>query len=532
MILTVSMAWIQTMRRTLLRTGGSAAVRRDTVSIAMGTAMAVLPVLVMGAIHLNRPFHGDTALFTLGAELMAAGGVLYVDFWDIKQPGIYLFFLLAGCLFGFDEAGAHTADLVWNGVFAVVVALAMRHHLRNATLALAAPFATVGLYYAFANSWHVTQLEFLVGLPLFLALLAVSDPARLTGLGFFASGVCAGIVVTFKLMLAPIPVAFWIAALVYERAEKGTSLASAAITRLAPAAAGGLTVVAAVLLWSHASGSLESLLWTTFVFPIEAAAYVPANSFKMLLRGAFRFGAVTFPWLLLAGAYFYLLGRRRPPLFAVQLALWLVVGSFVILLQKLSWWEYHFLLLIPPAGLLGLLGVDQVLARLEATGRLAGRGKALGAILLLAALPALILWSSAALRHAPGAMARGEAAIRSYQMAVSSAYARIGREVDILKAADALKGPIYVFGDPITYVLAGRTQAIPTMGWAWELQPPSIWARLAAEMEAAMPAYVVVAAGYRELLKAESPATQALLDTNYMPVAETADSIWYRRKEG
>ena len=57
-------------------------------------ASYILPlvvVVVLAGIHLPYPFAGDQALFLLGAAALDRGEVLYVDFWDIKQPGIYFF---------------------------------------------------------------------------------------------------------------------------------------------------------------------------------------------------------------------------------------------------------------------------------------------------------------------------------------------------------------------------------------------------------------------------------------------------------
>jgi hypothetical protein len=84
-----------------------------------GLPLVVLAVL--GLIHLPYPFGGDQALFLLGAAALDRGEVLYVDFWDNKQPGIYFFFWLAGHLFGFSEAGVHLLELLWQALLAIVL---------------------------------------------------------------------------------------------------------------------------------------------------------------------------------------------------------------------------------------------------------------------------------------------------------------------------------------------------------------------------------------------------------------------------
>ena len=51
-------------------------------------ALALLAVVVVGAVDLIAPTLGDQALYRTYANKLAAGGVLYGDVWDIKQPGI------------------------------------------------------------------------------------------------------------------------------------------------------------------------------------------------------------------------------------------------------------------------------------------------------------------------------------------------------------------------------------------------------------------------------------------------------------
>src|SRR6266542_5233542 len=82
-------------------------------------AAVIAIVVYLGIIHLSYPFHGDQALFMVAAKKMTAGGVLYKDFWDIKQPGIFIFFYLAGSIFGFTEVGIHFFELIYWLVFSI-----------------------------------------------------------------------------------------------------------------------------------------------------------------------------------------------------------------------------------------------------------------------------------------------------------------------------------------------------------------------------------------------------------------------------
>lgn len=72
----------------------------------VGATKASIPafgvVIALGAFYLPYPLNSDSALFLLMAREMAEGARLYVDVWDVKQPGVFWFYLTAGYLFGFE----------------------------------------------------------------------------------------------------------------------------------------------------------------------------------------------------------------------------------------------------------------------------------------------------------------------------------------------------------------------------------------------------------------------------------------------
>jgi hypothetical protein len=127
-------------------------------------------VIALAWPELARPFHGDQALFLYGAQVLSHGGVLYRDFWDNKQPGIYLFYLAGGELFGFNALGIHTFELIYLLAFGACQIAMLRRLLQHRWLAAVAPVATIGVYYAYTTGWHQTQLEILVTFPLFLSI--------------------------------------------------------------------------------------------------------------------------------------------------------------------------------------------------------------------------------------------------------------------------------------------------------------------------------------------------------------------------
>ena len=56
---------------------------RARLGLSPGEAFALLAVLVLGLLHLPHPFDWDQSMFVLGGQRLAAGGVLYRDFWDL-----------------------------------------------------------------------------------------------------------------------------------------------------------------------------------------------------------------------------------------------------------------------------------------------------------------------------------------------------------------------------------------------------------------------------------------------------------------
>ena len=59
-----------------------------TLALAITALLAVL--------HLPFPFSSDQALTFVGALAVDRGATLYVDWWDIRQPGAVWFYWLAG----------------------------------------------------------------------------------------------------------------------------------------------------------------------------------------------------------------------------------------------------------------------------------------------------------------------------------------------------------------------------------------------------------------------------------------------------
>ena len=71
--------------------------------------LSILAVGLILLLYLPFPLAGDTAMFVYAARELSEGARLYVDFWDMKQPGIYWFYQAGGEIFGFDSIGSSLA---------------------------------------------------------------------------------------------------------------------------------------------------------------------------------------------------------------------------------------------------------------------------------------------------------------------------------------------------------------------------------------------------------------------------------------
>lgn len=227
-------------------------------------------------------------------------------------------------------------------------------------------------------------------------------------------------------------------------------------------------------------------------------------------------------------------GRRRG-LLTLNLALW-GVGLGVIVMQRLSWWEYHYLLLIVPLGVLAAQGLDALWTRCWPEPRAGNWSWRLRVVALLSLallfspfLLALALKSWSLARH--GFAFRKEPRL-AYQSVVSqdyqmSDYQTALAEVAFLSAPSSLPGKIFVGGNPVYYYLSGREPAVAANGWMLELFLPEQWEQLTGQLAQARPPYIFIAAEYPVLISERSPATARFLEEQYRVLRQSRAGVWY-----
>ncbi len=501
-------------------------------------------ILVLGLARLPAPFTGDQALNMLMGKVIAHGGAPYVDLWDLKYPGIFFFFAAGGRLFGFSEIGIHVFELLWMLATALAVRVTAEHVVENRIAVSLAPALTVGFYYAVATSVHLTQTESIVGLPLLLSLAsvvaAVRAGSRHPHVWLFTSGLSAGVVLVFKAPYVLLPAIFWVLALVEWRRTQGIGVMRGILVLAPPLLAGMMLPAFACVIYLGDKHALGLAWWTFAVHPREAASQTRLD-FQLLRDGSIWFVRTFSAPLALAiiGAWDRL--RRGWDLLTAGLVAWTLGGLLLIWLQVIGWWSYHYLLLLVPIGLLAAQGVETLWSAVAAAAS-PRYWRAAAAIVLLGLVVVSIpriepgTRSVADVLRARPLPLNSESA-RSYQVEHDQAYADALGTTSFLRAPGSYPGPIYVFGSPIVYLLAGRSPAISFLA-TWFSPTSEAWQRMIGELTTASPAYILVTDGALESFTHDNPALaddvrglRSWLQQRYQELRTDVGGIWYLRRD-
>jgi hypothetical protein len=312
-------------------------------------------------------------------------------------------------------------------VFALCSSVLLRNSVDAKWLAPCAPLVVLWVYYGYADSWHLTQVEILVALLMFIsvALLGWAYRSAVGRVwGFAVAGATAAIAVGFKLVFAPMFIAFVLVATFHQVAISRPASRFFYVAGLWAAFSVGVAVVLAAmgwLFWMH--GALQEFLWTTFVYPVKAFEAVPPAPYSRLFVSVARYLALFTPWIplvLLAGVRAF---RPDEPVTTRLMCTWLVAGAAVILIQRFSWWPYHMSLLFVPTGVLAVRGVDVAWHWLQRCSSLSpGLRLVALALILLPPLGAVAFPVMSKAQAAIRAVARGEEGIDGYQISRSAEY--------------------------------------------------------------------------------------------------------------
>ena len=519
------------MTRTDVRTDGLRDAHRRGRAHGRILPFAVIAVIaLMALIHLPFPFTGDQALFTYYADAMRHGDRLYVDIWDYKQPGIYLFYLVSGTAFGFNEVGIHMGELIWTIALSLCLQRALRTRVTHRVVADICPLVTVGAFLAAARCWDLTQVEDLVAFPLFLSIWAVSEaggdqPARRRWL--LLAGVAAAAVVSFKLVYGVIPLVF-LASRLREQgrdAETATGVGDATVF-----AAGFVAPLLPLLVYFVRERLLATMWWSYVVYPPKLVRSIDPPTLSRLLDGVAYF-AKSFAWLAVPVVAAIALRPRAerlrlhsPDPLAAGLVLWLVLGVLSILIQ--NQWGYQFMLLVVPLGLLGALAFDRLVSEWRSRLSSVGPRVVSVAVIALALSPALTLSRSvialASHRFAVTASDRDR-----FQNEIGGDYATARLAAAWVRAPERAPGPIHVEGNALIQYLSDRPPALRVNGWSPQQSDEKLWRWTQEELKQQRPVYLFVDAPAQRVMTDRSPATATEIASLYCAAANIADGTWY-----
>ncbi len=479
-------------------------------------AWVLASIVILGLLHLPYPFSTDQAQDFEIARQMSRGAVLYLDIWDVRQPMIFYFYEAAGRLFGFTEIGLHLFESLYMVLFAVVLLVLLRPRFRSSVVASVVPLFVVGAYYAgVMHAPHLTQVESLVGLPLFCCLWFSTRSASGRWRPF-AAGVLGAVCLLFKLMFLPIVLLAWTMPWLIRRLDPDhprPELRSAVWL-----AGGAFLVLAGYVVLIASQGALGVVAWTFFVFPPRAISIVD-QPFMKFVRPNLWFGGCYASLILLAAVRLRGHAWRRDPL-DLGLVGWIALAIPLTVIQM--WWSYHWYLFLVPFGVLAAEGLDDLLAGEGSLPRRATLAVALCFALPLAGVLVFKVYHLARFGFAIDPQQRERYRIDSWKP-----YRISSLNAAFLEDRATRPGPIYVIGDALVMPLAHRAQAIPLIGSSPEMLPPSTWREMVRELRKATPPYVFVQDGWQMLIDRNSREMRAFLDGHYRVLGRTAQGTWY-----
>ncbi|MEH1870966.1 hypothetical protein [Nostoc sp.] len=488
--------------------------------------IVVIIIVIIGLVHLPFPFDGDQAFFRLGALEMQQGKVLYRDFWDVKQPGIFCFYYLAGTLFGFNEIGIHAFELIYMVFFSIILLLTLKSYFRHQIIASLVPLLTVGVYYVVSGAWHLTQVEALVGFPLFLCLWLTFKSFKSEGKQRFIllllSGFIGGIVLLFKLIFLLILVSFWLTILMYSLLIKRQGIQQIFIEICLPIFLGiifPLLVLASYFAWYN---SFSIVYQTFFIYPPLILANSALNP-KDLVSGIKWFLQNFYPLVLITLIAIDASLRKSKNVLTLLLVVWCFFGLSVIALQYKGFWEYHFLLLFVPIGILATKGLDVLWDSLKELS--SQMPTFLLIFLLFLPLSSTLIKKSVALVNNNFALT--EDTRLKYQTIFRKKYPSLHSEANLISQPGSLSGDIYVAGDPSIYYFSGRNQATILRGWALEYYLPEQWLALIEQLDLSKPPYIFIDYVPQAIIKKSFPKLIEFVEQKYQILRQSNNGIWY-----
>ena len=366
----------------------------------------------------------------------------------------------------------------------------------------------------------------LVGFPLFICLWLTHQSFKYEGKQRFflllLSGFVGGIVLVFKFLFLLILLSFWVTLLIYSVLTKRHKIKKVFVEICLPIFIGIILPILSVVSYFAWFDSLSILYQTFFLYPPQIIANFVFNK-SNLISGIKWFLQSFSPLLLLGILTIDVSMRKGKSLLTLLLFLWCISGLGVIFLQRSLLWEYHYLLLFVPVGILATKGLDVLWQPLK---ELSSRITII-MILLLFLSPLIYNLAKKSAVLVQNNFALTEDTRLKYQTVFRPIYSSLRSEAEIISQKTSLPGEIYVAGDPSIYYFSGRTQATSLRGWALEYFLPEQWPKLLEQLDSSKPPYIFIDYVQQATIKKNFPKMLEFVRQRYRILRENNNGIWY-----
>ena len=322
--------------------------------------LAVLAAL-WAAASLSWPFGWDQGILAWVGDVIHEGGMPYRDAWDIKGPLPYYFYALAQWLFGKNLWGIRVLDLVFLAASTAVLGRLVSD-LTDSVIARWAGLIFV-LWYGSGSFWHTAQPD---GWASMMILIGMAPLVRDDGRLPVRTLVMAGLLVGCAALIKPLYAGYLLIVLLAVLLRGGTPARHLATDIPVVAVSFALPAILAGS-WFACRGAFDELIDVYLVYLAVSYADVTSLSLDSRLRGVLEYvleGEVFVVLLPVTVLGLLHLWRTARPTALVLLG-WMGLGAVMVALQN-RFFEYHWVLLLPPSVLLGAVGFHAVVAEWRA----------------------------------------------------------------------------------------------------------------------------------------------------------------------
>jgi len=476
-------------------------------------------IAIIGSIKSFTILGGDQSLFTVIAQMFDAGKILYQDLFDYKQPGIFMFYYLAGKTLGWSDIAIHYFELGYWLVFSLILYFSIKQYdlfYKSELSSSLFPLFAIGAYYCNASAFQLTQLEALINVPLYLIVWLLDKAYKNENnlwITYFVIGLLMGVVVLCKLIFAPIILSFLLIHFFFCYRSKG--LMHILRKQLLPMIIGGFIPIAIFLnyIFSH---HIENLVVDIFFkIPTQVIGLGDQVHPERLWESIKWFGRKMIIFLMLAGIGVFLISKKESHFFSMMIA-WLVIGFVVVVMQKTSWWSYHFQLFYVPIALFSVLGLDYIFRHLLNYLHINNSWKRIPILLIILGL----------ITHNQLQLLQESMYSENYAKLMRFDYAK-NHALSVLKVLKE-EDTIYVCGNPRKYLMTSRLPELSTNGWILEYYLDYQWQNFYEEFQSKPPTYLFISNEYENLIPKKSPTLWHLITTKYLKFSSEETGVWYK----